>query len=1241
MHFSILRRRRRWFAGVLTILPFLLRSPVHAAQPKVAEGFKIRLVAAVPAVQFPCQVATAPDGSLFVAEDPMDQIGPADKAIDRILLFRDGQDPVVFADKLFAVFGMVWHDGSLYVMNMPRLTVFRDRNHDGKAEEREELFTDLGVPAGSPNDFNDHIVSGLKIGLDGFLYISVGDKGVPKATGRDGRTAQVVGGGVLRCRKDGTGLEVYSTGTRNHLEPNLDDRDNLFTYDNTDDGLGWWTRVTHHVDGGYYGYPFDYHDRTDRMLPRMAEYGGGSPCGGVFYGEDVWPEKYRGRFFWAEWGQRCVRAFRFSRAGASFQVADVIDFVEAGEVESFRPLDLALSHDGRALYIADWSMGGWNNKTEKLGRVYAVTYADADKVKTRPRGNDSDSVRALIQALDHPSLNERLRAQTALTRRGRECLGDVTSALAAEKISLLAKRHLVWALDAIAGATPEASDPLIDALKSPIPDIRAQAARALGERKVPIALQPVAELLKDNEPSVRLQALIALGRIGSKEAIPSLLPLVGDADVFLAYSAREALRRIDDWPVAARGLSSSDAKVRGGVLLAMEGVYDAAAAGKLADFARSPRRPDAERVQALKCLAAVDRKPPPWDGKWWGTQPAQGKPPAKTIAWEGTPLVTATIRMLVTDRAPTVRAAAVEAVVATSDRESLGLLRSRFRAEDETTVKRNIAVALGALADSGALDLLIGALRDARSPGAIRDASLEAVAKIGSKTATGALVDLMGQKKLDEKWRARIIAVLARFKDPAAVTPLLGALESTTPAVRSATVDALVSIVKDGKDSQKREVSRALRPLLTDAATDVRNRAIAAAGELGDRAAIPALLAAVEAPESRFEAAFALARLPDLRALQIYLRGVADKNADLRKASATAIGLVRDQAATVLDQLAHRNELPPEVVPELRSIYATETPVMSWNVLGPFAIAKAPKLPVDKPIDEQASFDGAGGKRVTWRTVHAVDPDGRIDLAHDLSPDDDRAAYGYAEVKSASERTARMVVGSDDTLTVWLNAKQVYSFAGRRGFDHEQDRCDVTLRQGTNRILVLCGNRGGPWLFAVALTSAADFAFLKAPARESFNPETYRALAKKGQGSAARGRELFSDLKGLACIKCHAVGKIGGAVGPELSSVGAKYPRDELIASVLYPSSKISSGFEPTTFAMVDGRVQTGIIRGETADAVEILDSDAKLVRIAKDQIEDRKRSEVSLMPNGLAEGLSPRDFADLIAYLETLKSVK
>jgi putative heme-binding domain-containing protein len=117
------------------------------------------------------------------------------------------------------------------------------------------------------------------------------------------------------------------------------------------------------------------------------------------------------------------------------------------------------------------------------------------------------------------------------------------------------------------------------------------------------------------------------------------------------------------------------------------------------------------------------------------------------------------------------------------------------------------------------------------------------------------------------------------------------------------------------------------------------------------------------------------------------------------------------------------------------------------------------------------------------------------------------------------------------------------------------------------------------------------------------------------------------------------VGKEGGTVGPELSSIASKYPRDELIASVLYPSAKISSGYEPTALALDDGRVLTGIVRNETADALEIQDADAKTIRIPKDQVEARKRSDVSLMPIGLAQGLSTQDFADLIAYLETLKN--
>src|SRR5262249_30610836 len=56
------------------VLFVVIPNPAQAALPRVPDGFKVRLVAAVPAVQFPSQVATAPEGSLFVGEDPMDQV---------------------------------------------------------------------------------------------------------------------------------------------------------------------------------------------------------------------------------------------------------------------------------------------------------------------------------------------------------------------------------------------------------------------------------------------------------------------------------------------------------------------------------------------------------------------------------------------------------------------------------------------------------------------------------------------------------------------------------------------------------------------------------------------------------------------------------------------------------------------------------------------------------------------------------------------------------------------------------------------------------------------------------------------------------------------------------------------------------------------------------------------------------------------------------------------------------------
>src|SRR5258706_21836 len=166
--------------------------PPSQALPVVPDGFAIDLIAEAPEILWPSSNACLPDGSLCVGEDRMDMPGPTDVPLDRVIRLKwkegGGYEKTVFAERLFAVMGMAEVDGAIYVMNMPHLTRLMDKDGDGIAEERTEILSDLGPPApGFPGGFNDHIVSGIRLGMDGYLYVAVGDKGIPGAHGTDGR----------------------------------------------------------------------------------------------------------------------------------------------------------------------------------------------------------------------------------------------------------------------------------------------------------------------------------------------------------------------------------------------------------------------------------------------------------------------------------------------------------------------------------------------------------------------------------------------------------------------------------------------------------------------------------------------------------------------------------------------------------------------------------------------------------------------------------------------------------------------------------------------------------------------------------------------------------------------------------------------------------------------------------------------------------------------------------------------
>ncbi|MEP6664539.1 MAG: c-type cytochrome, partial [Verrucomicrobiota bacterium] len=157
----------------------------------------------------------------------------------------------------------------------------------------------------------------------------------------------------------------------------------------------------------------------------------------------------------------------------------------------------------------------------------------------------------------------------------------------------------------------------------------------------------------------------------------------------------------------------------------------------------------------------------------------------------------------------------------------------------------------------------------------------------------------------------------------------------------------------------------------------------------------------------------------------------------------------------------------------------------------------------------------------------------------------------------------------------------------------------------------------------------------RASALFPLNQDRANVLAKfsdatKLSGNPDKGAEVFAKL----CVNCHSFRGQGITVGPELMSLGDKTPQDFLVA-ILDPSSVIEPRFIQYNVEVKDGRSLSGVIQAETASSVTLVQGGGVREKLLRSDISEMKASSLSLMPEGLEEGNSAQDFADLISYLK------
>ena len=144
-------------------------------------------------------------------------------------------------------------------------------------------------------------------------------------------------------------------------------------------------------------------------------------------------------------------------------------------------------------------------------------------------------------------------------------------------------------------------------------------------------------------------------------------------------------------------------------------------------------------------------------------------------------------------------------------------------------------------------------------------------------------------------------------------------------------------------------------------------------------------------------------------------------------------------------------------------------------------------------------------------------------------------------------------------------------------------------------------------------------------------------LPTLNDGDVRRGHALFKSQKS-ACATCHAIGYLGGKLGPDLTRIGQVRSELDLLESIIYPSASFVRSYEPFTVMRKDGEDVTGILRKDAPDEVVLANGPETEARIARADVLEMRPGKVSLMPDGLEQALTRQELADLLAFLKAAR---
>ncbi len=144
-------------------------------------------------------------------------------------------------------------------------------------------------------------------------------------------------------------------------------------------------------------------------------------------------------------------------------------------------------------------------------------------------------------------------------------------------------------------------------------------------------------------------------------------------------------------------------------------------------------------------------------------------------------------------------------------------------------------------------------------------------------------------------------------------------------------------------------------------------------------------------------------------------------------------------------------------------------------------------------------------------------------------------------------------------------------------------------------------------------------------------------LPKLQDGDVRRGQAIFNSTR-ASCSSCHAIGYLGGNLGPDLTRVGQIRTERDLLESIVYPSASFVRSYEPYIVTSKAGDDFSGVLRKDNAEEVVLGTGPGAEVRMARSEIANVRPGQVSIMPQGLNEQLTRQELADILAFLKATR---